>query len=437
LPPADSPQSLEWGYGTANYFAADFDLGHQDGTLRSSATTALRSLVASCHRRGIRFIQDVVMGFSVDHPYFWIGPRPFFTGGTPFGGRFWSYHGDQVTGFEPVGGGRATMNAARNYMLSCVSHWLSYFHIDGVRLDYVEGINDWFFIREYCEHARARWRALGGSDERFWVVGEELHEPARFAASGTADGSWDEAFKRYVRQLCIGIVPDGRALGDAVNRMIDCRARGFPDGRMAVNYIGSHDLTNDEFSDRFASWLGGRGVVWKERHVKLAFACLLTAVGIPMILAGDEFADERDRPIGETAGRNKQIDPVNFERFSDPWRKEVFAYVSRLVKQRTTSAALAVNETSILHVDTTPGRRIAVWQRGTGEDLVVVVANFSDFMSDGGLAGEYVVPSWPLPDRPWYEVSQTAVPRRVERPGREPLFPFEAKVYMTKPAGLG
>ena len=30
------------------------------------------------------------------------------------------------------------------------------------------------------------------------------------------------------------------------------------------------------------------------RRVKLAFCCLLTSVGIPMILAGDEFADEND-----------------------------------------------------------------------------------------------------------------------------------------------
>jgi len=46
--------------------------------------------------------------------------------------------------------------------------------------------------------------------------------------------------------------------------------------------------------------------------------CLLTAVGIPMILAGDEFADEHDIFAGNANGRtpddNKQLDPVNYDR---------------------------------------------------------------------------------------------------------------------------
>jgi 1,4-alpha-glucan branching enzyme len=431
LPPADSPQSLEWGYGTSNYFAADFDLGRPQGAPRSSATAALRRLIAACHARGIRFIQDVAMAFAVDHPYFWIGPDKFFRGPTPYGGLYWAYHGEEVTAYDPATGAEGRMHAARSYMLACVEHWLSFFRIDGARLDYVEGIDDWRFVREYCAHARRQWNLLGGPDDRFWVVAEELMRPAELTASGAADAAWDDSFKRYVRQLSIGVLPDGLGFGDAVARMIDCTRRGFTDGSKALIYIGSHDLTNDTFSDRFHDWLASRGVIWKQRHIELAFACLLTAVGIPMILAGDEFADQRDLAIGEPAGRNKQIDPVNFERWADPWRRDVFDYVSRLVKLRTRSAALARNECRILHVDATAGRRVAAWQRGAGDDLVVVVANFSDFASEGGLAGEYVIPGWPDAGRPWLEVSQTATPRPVEHPGREPLFPWEAKVYVT------
>jgi len=37
-----------------------------------------------------------------------------------------------------------------------------------------------------------------------------------------------------------------------------------------------------------------------------------------------------------------------------------------------------------------------VWRRGhEGQVPVVVIANFSDFVSEGGLAGEYRVPNWP------------------------------------------
>jgi pullulanase len=437
LPPADSPQSSEWGYGTANYFAADFDLGHVEGRLRSQATEALRRLVVACHQHGMRFIQDVVMAFEDDHPYLVADPGDFFRGPSNFGGPFWNYHDRQVTAFDPATGDEDSMFAARPYMFTCIDHWVSFFHIDGVRIDDVNDINDWNFIRDYCARGRAQWKALGGADDRYWSVGEELNlqQGSLLATSGSADASWDETFKRYVRQLCIGIVPDGRDLRSAVNYMVDCRQRGFTDGAQVVNYIGSHDLTNDAFSDRFFNWLEGRGVAFKDRNIRLAFACLLTSVGIPMILAGDEFADQRDFSLAKNADENKQIDPVNYDRFSDPWRRDIFAYVARLVRLRTSTPALGRNDCTLLHTDTTDGRRIAVWQRGTGPDYVIVVANFSDFASDGGLAGSYVVPGWPgdIGDHSWFEASQSDVPRAAPNAGREPLFPWEAKVYVALP----
>ena len=36
-----------------------------------------------------------------------------------------------------------------------------------------------------------------------------------------------------------------------------------------------------------------------ERRAKFAFACFLTAVGIPMIFAGEEFLGQHDRPVAK------------------------------------------------------------------------------------------------------------------------------------------
>lgn len=173
------------------------------------------------------------------------------------------------------------------------------------------------------------------------------------------------------------------------------------------------------------------------RRVKLAFACLLTSVGIPMILAGDEFADENDlfNIKGVVTNQSgKQIDPVDFYRLQgddNAWRRQVLDNVKRLIALRKTHPALGVNDTTWLHMDFTPGRRILVWQRGSDDDPVVVVANFSDFQTDDPFNGisEYVVPNWPHRDQfDWREVSQgREVPR--EWVGREPVFPWEAKVY--------
>jgi pullulanase len=174
----------------------------------------------------------------------------------------------------------------------------------------------------------------------------------------------------------------------------------------------------------------------KEQRIKLAFVCLLTAVGIPMILAGDEFGDQMDLDIFSPGVRDrdyrKQVDPVNFSRLEDAWRQRVFRYVARLVKFRTTSPALAVNDTQFIHVDFTAGKRVLVWKRGTGDNCVIVIANFSDWGSANlrDPNPRYVVPNWPnLPvGRQWHEITQDrAVP--IEWAGQEPLYAWEAKVY--------
>jgi glycosidase len=215
-----------------------------------------------------------------------------------------------------------------------------------------------------------------------------------------------------------------------VRKLIDCRLAGFRDGAQAINYVTSHDVEGFR-NERLFNFLINNSVVETEQRIKLAFVCLLTAVGIPMIFAGEEFADEHDLVVRHP---EKQVDPVNFDRRGDFWRQRIFAYVARLVRFRTTYEALAVNDTTFIHVDFHDGKRVLVWQRGresTGQ-LAVVVANFSDFGTPNPFApgSEYVVPRWPAtpPGKSWREITQDReVPR--EWVGREPIFPWEAKVY--------
>ncbi len=67
----------------------------------------------------------------------------------------------------------------------------------------------------------------------------------------------------------------------------------------------------DRAADDRLPLLQNNGVWLTEERIKLAFACLLTAVGIPQILAGDEFADQHDLSVGNPA---KQRDAVNYDR---------------------------------------------------------------------------------------------------------------------------
>jgi glycosidase len=174
-----------------------------------------------------------------------------------------------------------------------------------------------------------------------------------------------------------------------------------------------------------------------QKRVQLAFVCLLTANGIPMFLAGEEFADQNDLFDSNgnvTDSSGKEVDPVDFSRLDEPARQTIFRYVRELVHFRTAHPALGVNETEFIHVDFNDAKRVLAWRRGmAGQDPVVVVANFSDFTTPHALtdsSAEYVVHKWPRTPagRQWREVTQqrAVAPDQV---GREPIFSWEAKVY--------
>lgn len=453
LPPSDSEQSERWGYGTANFFAADFELGfpaQRPGgpSQHPHASTVLVDLIRTCHQNGIRFIKDSVMAFATGTSLRNINYLDFFIksdSGDPEQQDRNGFGGDllklalQILGYDPIGGSATKIYPSRAFLKTYLYHWLTYYRVDGLRLDSVNNIRNYDFLEEIKNFSRTIWKERGGSDDNFLVIGESIGFEREMLKQKRLDSFWNEDFKDRVKPAVVGKnYKNDRDFEATVRKMIDCRTLGlgFSDGSQVINYITSHDVEG-EAAERLYTYLEFNKVYKKEERVKLAFTCLLTAVGIPMILAGEEFADRMDNDIfskSKTEGEVdelKQIDPVNFSRLDDEWRNRVFQYVARLVKFRIQSDALAVNDTKFLHTDFSDGKRVMVWQRGTGSNLVVVVANFSDWGTDARVSDpRYVVPNWPElpPGREWIEITQERkVPR--EWAGMEPLYPWEGKVY--------
>jgi len=321
------------------------------------------------------------------------------------------------------------------------------FHVDGIRMDSVENVANWDFVGDFKDRGRTLWKERwvaggldpGGADARFLVVGEELSLPLGLLTQGRLDALWNDGFRARVRAAVLGESNDGENFEFTVRNAIDCRNLGFQDLAESVNYITSHDVEGFR-KERLFTMLQRAGFsgLDLQKRVQLAFVCLLTANGIPMFLAGEEFADQNDLfdsngNVTEAAG--KEVDPVDFSRLQEPARHSIFEYVARLVHLRTTHPALAVNDTDFLHVDFDDGKRVMVWKRGmAGQDPVVVLANFSDYATPNGLSdpqAEYVVPNWPATPlgRHWREVTQQRDLLSTQV-GREPIFPWEAKIYI-------
>lgn len=479
LPPADSFFKRDWGYDTSHFLAPDTELGFPAEFSSPTANHDLAVLIKAGHAKGIRFFIDVVMAFARHEPYqsvnfddFYIAdpaadlsdPDSHTSRGTGkdflrygFGSTLFRY-AKLVDGYDPIAGTRSSMFPARQLMYTYITRWARDFHIDGVRMDSVENVSNWDFVGGFKDRARELFRercsaagvGTADADSRFLVVGEELNLPLTLLTQGRLDGLWNDNFRGLVRSIILG-EGDASSFESNVRRAIDCRLSGFADGAQAINYITSHDVEGYR-RERLYNFLANNGVSDWPRRTKLAFACLLTAVGIPMMLAGEEFADEHDRfdPHGAvTQGGGKQVDPVNYSRLEDsfldeantqpdwmpPLRRDVLAYVTRLIHLRTSHPALGVNDTSFIHIDFNNGKRVLVWQRGQPDNPVVVIANFSDFATEnaGNDSARYVVSNWPPtpPGRHWREVSQARdVPD--EWIGLEPIFPWEAKIYQLR-----
>jgi pullulanase len=462
LPPADTYlDRRSWGYATSNYYAPDFDLGHPldptatnavNAATPSTAVTDMLDVVRACHQHGIRFFYDAVMAFSNEDAYrivnfmdfhiWWTdlqnGPfdhlDPEQDGRDGFGGDLWKYVWDPQA-YDPVSGAVGPTYLGRRHMMCHILHWMNFYHLDGLRLDSVNNYNNWDFAGDVRDNGRAawndRWAAEGNpadsGNDRFLVIGEELSVPKGLL--GKIDALWNEPFKQTLRQVILG--RSAGSFEQSVRNLIDCRYTGFSDGAQAVNYIGSHDVGGFG-NERFYNYLDNNGVALKDKPIKLAFVCLLTAVGIPMILAGDEFAEQSNN--AQETDANKEIDPINYQHVDQPWRQTIFDYVSTLVKFRISAPALSVNDTTFIHVDFNDGKRVLAWQRGRVgiDDPVVVVANFSDWGTADPLnpASHYDVANWPATPagRQWKEITQS---RQVApgMAGHESLFPWEAKVY--------
>jgi pullulanase len=454
LPPADSFYKREWGYDTTNFLAPDTQLGQPDTYNWSAANRDLQGLTAACHDNGIRFFIDSVMAFAKQHAYQCAATNDFFIldpaadpddpdalnceGGLRdgFGSDLFRYAAP-VQSYDPVNGGSANLYPARQLMKTALLRWMSDFGVDGIRMDSVTNIANWDFVKEYRQQAWDSWNErYPGDDSHFIVVGEELAEPLQLLTGGYLDGLWHEQFKVYVRYVIMGQPAPGEASFEStVRRMIDCRSFGYSDLAEAVIYITSHDVEGFR-NERLYNLLLSNGIWQTQQRIQLAFVCLLTSVGIPMILAGEEFAAQHDffdsnGNVDQDGG--KQVDPVNFSLLDDGWRTQLKNYVARLIQLRTNSAALAVEDNNVFFTDFN-GKQVMAWTRGNEatSDLIVILANFSDYGTPDPAdpSSQYIVSNWPAtpPGRSWSEITQ-GLPVSPDSIGKEPIYPWDAKVY--------
>ncbi|MFA7423202.1 MAG: 1,4-alpha-glucan branching protein GlgB [Acholeplasmataceae bacterium] len=163
LPVYEHPLDDSWGYQGTGYFAA---------TSRYGSPKDYMYLIDRLHQAGIGVIMDWVLGHICKDAH----GLSFFDG-TPLYEFNDSHHRENVTwGTDNLD---FSKGITRSFMLSALTFWMDYFHIDGYRIDAVsnliyylgnknEGVNHDAigFLRQCSYH-------LFGKDDRFLFMAED------------------------------------------------------------------------------------------------------------------------------------------------------------------------------------------------------------------------------------------------------------------------
>ena len=411
LPIANFSGSRNWGYDGVDPFAPATAYGRPE---------EFKQLVNEAHSRGLAVILDVV--------YNHLGPAgnyiPAVTGGRFFTDKHHTPWGDGINYDGP--GSRAV----REFIFENALHWLTEYHVDGLRLDATHAIVDdseKHVLAELVERVRelpGRHRFLFAEDERNerslilpreaggvgldGVWADDIHHQLRRAAAGDSEGY----FSRYtgrVEDIVTTLKQGWWRTGSQLTPEGETEeAEGTPtDGIEPKRFV--HCLQNhDQVGNRaFGNRLNDDVPLPVYRALS---ALLLAAPSTPLLWMGQEWAasspflyfTDHSEELGKlvTDGRREEFkhfsafqDPEVRETIPDPQSPETFEksklkwaeraeaphagvlnLYRELLAMRKTEPALRVSERELF--DAAPAGEGAVMMRredGEGGALLVVV----------------------------------------------------------------
>jgi glycogen operon protein len=339
-----------WGYNPVGFFApkAGFAAGNA-----IAAPFELKSLIKALHQNGIEVILDVVLNHTsegdargpmfsykgIDHHIYYML--------TPDG----HYHNFSGTGNSVS----ANHPAVIPHILDCLRYWVSEYHVDGFRFDLASimtrdhdgtPLADPPLIRLMCaDPVLANTKLIAEP----WDVGG-LYQVGSFPHYGRWS-EWNGQFRDNVRRFLKGDSDVTGPLSQSVQGHPGLYAKRGPTA--SINFVTSHDgftlrdmvsynqKHNDQPGGHEPNYSFNYGVEgptndpkinhMRERQIRNAFVILLTSLGVPMILMGDE--------VGRTQRGNNNAYRQDSALSWFDWslveqNQELFQYVKRLIEFR-------------------------------------------------------------------------------------------------------
>jgi maltooligosyltrehalose trehalohydrolase len=409
MPVATFPGDRNWGYDGVFPYAPHAAYGGPEG---------LKALVDACHAQGLALFLDVV--------YNHLGPEGNYLGayGPYFSDRYRTPWGDALNFDGP------DSDEVRRYFVDNTLHWLAEYHVDGLRLDAIQGIFDFgarHILREIAEAFGGLAARLG---RRAWLVAEsDLNDPRVIRAPERGglgmDAQWSDDFHHALHAVLTGA---SRGYFGDFGRMADLakaiqagfvydgqraphrrRRHGAPStaepGDCFVAFIQNHDQVANAYQGRRLAAAAG-----PDRQ-KVGAAILFSTPALPLLFQGEEYGElapfdyftshgDPDLVQAVRAGRHAEYlhlleEGAGAESWSDPqdeatfarsklrWATldtaagaEMLAFYRALIALRRGTPALANGRKDLCRVDVDEaGRWISIERRDASGSAALTLAN--------------------------------------------------------------
>jgi len=308
MPVAQFPGGRNWGYDGVYPWAVQNSYGGPHG---------LQRLVDACHQRGLAVVLDVVYNHFGPEGNYLSEFGPYFTDRykTPWG---------PALNFDG-----AESDEVRRYFLENALYWQREFHIDALRLDAVDSIQDLSarpFLSELGEATRRQAEQLG---RPFYLIAESDRNDVRYLRPPELgglgmDGQWSDDFHRALHALLTGEHHGYYQDFGAVDHL----ARAYRDGfvytgqynayrrrrhgscsrsqppQQFVVYAQNHDqVGNRPQGERLSHLVGLPGL-------KLAAGAVLLSPNLPLLFMGEEYGETAHFPFFISHGDGHLADAV-------------------------------------------------------------------------------------------------------------------------------
>ena len=290
MPVATFPGARNWGYDGASLYAPHEAYGGPEG---------LRRLVDVCHAHGLALFLDVVYNHLGPEGNYLHDFGPYFTDRyqTPWGAAL-NFDG-------------ADSDEVRRFFVDNALHWLTEYHVDGLRLDAIHGIFDFGARHILAELADAFHAEAGRLGRRAWLVAEsDLNDPrvirpAEVGGLGL-DAQWSDDFHHAQHALLTGnrrgYFADFGRTGDLAKAIGSgfvydgqrSRFRRRRHGASSAKEAGERFVAFNQNHDQIANACGGRrlGQLVGPALQKVAAVVLFSTPALPLLFQGEEYAEE-------------------------------------------------------------------------------------------------------------------------------------------------